>query len=212
MSKALRYFVVDFFNGTDRYCHNWCLAMGWTQATGFKDADVIVFPGSGTDTYPPLYNEEIDRRTNWSERSREYDVQSFKLIRDAMSKGKLIFGICRGLQLIHCAMGGKLNQHVDGHGGSHEVALLSPDGSSTPMNLQASHHQQVMLDTMTAAKGEIVAVDGRNKDAVEAVVYPLAKAFGVQFHPEWCDSPKLNAWIGTWLEELRNNDPLKEVV
>lgn len=208
------YFVVDFKHGRCGSTHAWARdEMGWTE-TEFSKADIVIFPGSASDTDPALYGEERDPRSFVTPASQEWDRYAIGLIRESIKnpKRQVLFGICRGLQIIHVAMGGKLTQHVNGHGGGHDVLLSNLDGSSWNANFAATHHQQVPYDNLEAAKGTMIgsAYDGKRVWEVEAVMYPYANAFAVQFHPEWCNNAQLNNWIKEYAEYLQKLDMLKE--
>src|SRR6266540_3907333 len=76
--------------------------------------DAIIFTG-GSDVDPGLYGEE--RHATVSVRPQR-DKAELMLMRAALAKDLPLFGICRGMQLMTVAYGGKLHQHlpdVPGH-------------------------------------------------------------------------------------------------
>lgn len=204
------YYVVDFFGSRDGSTHNWARSLGLVE-TELSKADIVIFPGSASDTDPTLYGEVKEEGTWCTPASAEWDRKAIEIIRQCIARPRppVLFGICRGLQILHVAFGGKLIQHVDGHGGNHTVELTNVDGSTWVGNFAAYHHQQIDKDTMTKAGGAVIGWDGAHP---EAAVYPLAKAFATQFHPEWCGNAKLDAWIMEYASHLQKHDPLKEAV
>lgn len=203
----MKAFVLDYPSSTDGSVYNWVKSMGW-QSSGFKECDVLVIPGSVSDVDTKLYQEEKHPTTWNNEYSCKYDGEALKVIQQAISKGKKIVGICKGLQLLHVAMGGKLIQDIGYTKHCHVVTLLDAiqcgegDYHTYHPVAPASHHQAVDPDTMTKAHGQLVGYDP-DDDGVEAVYYPLAKAIGVQFHPEWASgdvATTINSFIKSYLE------------
>src|SRR6266545_4672075 len=70
--------------------------------------DAIIFTG-GSDVDPGLYGEE--RHATVSVRPQR-DKAELMLMRAALAKDLPLFGICRGMQLMTVAYGGKLHQHL----------------------------------------------------------------------------------------------------
>ena len=59
-----------------------------------EEADVVVMPG-GADWDPALYNEKVHPSTYFY---KDSDYRQMEIIKEAIEKKKLIFGICRGLK------------------------------------------------------------------------------------------------------------------
>lgn len=64
-----------------------------SKPSNFKNADVVVMPGGG-DWNPALYGHKPNGTRYWSD---ETDKRQMDIINKAINAGKLIFGICRGL-------------------------------------------------------------------------------------------------------------------
>lgn len=161
------------------------------------DADVLrVLDGlvlsGGADVGPELYGEQPGPRTT-TRPAR--DAGEMLLVRAALAADLPILGVCRGLQLLAVAAGGRLHQHlpdVIGHEkhqpapgvygqqeahftpGSRIASLMGDD-----LGIHCYHHQAV------AEPGTLV-VTGRTADGVIEAVEDPARRFvlGVQWHPE----------------------------
>ena len=142
----------------------------------------------GADVEPALYGEPRDPKTEKPDTER--DRIECALLRDALARDIPVFAICRGLQLLNAALGGKLTQHVDGHSlrkvrDAHEVAIapgsrLACILGAGPYSVNSRHHQCARI----AAPGLVVsavAPDG----VIEALELPGKRfVLAVQWHPE----------------------------
>lgn len=161
--------------------------------------DGLVLQG-GTDVSPECYGEK-PMRPEWSGdiiRDR-YEIE---LLWEFVIRGKPVFGICRGAQLVNVACGGTLYQdlptQIEGVGThrddvlydllNHEVELL-PDSrlarlyhGKGPVLVNSIHHQAVRdlgNDLVVEARS---SVDG----VVEAIRWQGSSYMaGVQWHPEF---------------------------
>jgi putative glutamine amidotransferase len=155
--------------------------------------DAIIFTG-GSDVDPSLYGEE--RHPTVSVRPQR-DKAELVLMRAALDKDLPMFGICRGMQLMTVAYGGRLHQHlpdVIGHYnhrpiagpkfGEHEVKLAPGSlchailGDLVMVN--SFHHQGV------ADPGRLTPSGWCPDDGLIETVEDPGKRFavGVQWHPE----------------------------
>ena len=155
----------------------------------------------GGDVDPVLYGEPKDSRTADIDARR--DALEIGLIRAFLGFKLPVFGVCRGIQILNVALGGKLIQHVPDYLAHHSSAeihsqvegrdswhALQPD-LNTPFGralqgveqVNSSHHQAVLPSGLASslrvaarsAAGIIEAVEGA---ALAAPVY------AVQWHPE----------------------------
>jgi putative glutamine amidotransferase len=155
--------------------------------------DALIFTG-GSDVDPGLYGE--DRHPTVSVRPQR-DKAELVLMRAALEADLPLLGICRGMQLMTVAYGGKLHQHLPdvlGHYnhrpiagpkfGEHEVKL-APDtlchailGDVVVVN--SFHHQGI------ADPGGLTPTGWCPDDGLIETVEDPAKTFmvGVQWHPE----------------------------
>ena len=155
--------------------------------------DGIIFAG-GSDVDPALYGEAPHPTTNVKP---ERDAAEMLLLRAALARDLPLLGICRGMQLMAVAYGGRLHQHLPdvlGHTGhrptsgpkfgEHLVRLIGGTlchkilGEEVTVN--SFHHQGI------ADPGRLtVAGWAPDDELIEAAEDPSRTfAIGVQWHPE----------------------------
>lgn len=163
----------------------------WSPALEF---DAILLEG-GSDIHPSLYNNpNTDSLVDTSPSRR--DIIEHKAINDAINKGALIIGVCRGAQLACAVAGGKLVQHVNNHREEHPV--ISNDGKV--FKVSSAHHQMmypwdVEHDILAWSadrysdcyRGHDINME-KHQVEPEAVYFPAIKALAFQWHPEWSAS------------------------
>ena len=154
----------------------------------------------GPDIDPKRYNEKKHRKTQTPCRAR--DELECSLFKWSIEKNLPVFGICRGIQVMSVAMGGRLFQDIPcqftdplGHGKKHETKedsehkieietnslLIDLIGQNVDV-VNSAHHQAVketgqgFIVTSKSADGAIEAIENENP----------SKGFvlGVQYHPE----------------------------
>lgn len=159
------------------------------------EMDLVMFTG-GADVHPIFYNG-VHNGTSHTDRLRdEVEMALF----DQCVKHKIkMTGICRGIQFLNVMCGGRMYQHINGHGGVlHDIIIPAKD---IVVKVSSTHHQMVLLPdnaipiAWTHPENISNVYIGPDADMVnipeyeiEAAVYPTYNAFGVQFHPEmiWC--------------------------
>ena len=156
-----------------------------------QEADVILFTG-GADIDPTFYGEPIGRRTYLSPAR---DIREKKLYDFSLSERKKFLGICRGAQFLCAMAGGRLAQHIEGHGqgftGLHRI--MNSDGEE--MNVNSVHHQMMIPtgddEVLAWAEGlSGVYLNGWDKPIEgievepEVVFFPTIQGLGIQCHPE----------------------------
>ena len=153
--------------------------------------DAILIEG-GADIHPSIYNNP-NTDSHVADSPSRRDLLECEAINDAIRKGALIIGVCRGAQLACAMAGGKLVQHVNNHGGSHPV--VTNDGKS--FDVSSVHHQQMypwdVEHEMLAWSADRYSDCYRGHDInmekhqiePEAVFFPTIKALAFQWHPEW---------------------------
>ena len=155
--------------------------------------DGLIVSG-GPDISPANYNEEPGPMT--TEFYPEQDYSEMGLIERALERDMPLLGICRGMQILSVAHGGRMHQHLDttpgheGHGGffgkstEHGVVvergsqLASIMGDSFTVN--SLHHQGV------SDAGSLEVSARADHDGLIEGVERKDKKFclGVQWHPE----------------------------
>ena len=151
----------------------------------------------GVDVDPALYGET--KMACCGEISACRDAMELPLCMEALKRRMPVFAICRGLQVLSCALGGDLYQDLDEQFGTglkhtrhdipadpvHEVhvvpgtLLFSAAGAGT-LGVNSRHHQGIR----TPGKGlqiSATAPDG----LIEGIELPACPfVLGVQWHPE----------------------------
>jgi len=155
--------------------------------------DGIIFAG-GSDVDPALYGEAPHPTTNVKP---ERDTAEMLLLRAALERDLPTLGICRGLQLMAVAYGGRLHQHLPdvlGHTG-HRPTSGSKFGEHPVRFVGGTLCQKILGDEIMvnsfhhqgiADPGKLtVAGWSPDDDLIEAAEDP-ARTFvlGVQWHPE----------------------------
>ncbi len=141
--------------------------------------DGLVLTG-GVDVDPALYGEAPHLAT--AQPCPERDELEIRLLRTALERDLPVLAICRGLQLMNVALGGTLQQHIEGHRGvDHAVELTGRlAGIMGPGPEVNSRHHQALAKVAAPLQ-----VTGKAGDVVEAVeVRGYRWVVGVQWHPE----------------------------
>ena len=170
-------------------------------AAALPRLDALVLSG-GADVGPRLYGAAPDPQT--VDVRPDQDAAEMALLETALARGVPVLGICRGLQLLAVASGGRLHQHLpntpghEQHGGhdgewtEHEVTLVAGTrlhallGDRVRAN--SGHHQGV------ADPGTLVVAGHSPDGLIEAAELPADRhpfAVGVQWHPEMTGDPRL---------------------
>ena len=163
------------------------------------DADVldgldgIMFTG-GSDVDPALYGEHPHPTTMVKP---ERDTAELLLMRAALAVELPVLGICRGMQLMTVAYGGRLHQHLpDVLGHDTHRPVSGPKFGTHPVRLEPGSRAHGILGDMVivnsfhhqgvADPGKITAVGWCPDDGLVEVVEDPDHAFalGVQWHPE----------------------------
>ena len=148
----------------------------------------------GPDVDPARYRESADPRTGAPHTRR--DAWEFALLHAALDADLPVFGVCRGMQLLNVALGGRLVQHLPDLVGDQrhqpapavfgELTVRIRPGSllggvlGGAAGVRCYHHQAV------AGLGRGLLPSAWSADeTVEAVELPgRAFVLGVQWHPE----------------------------
>lgn len=185
------------------------------KITSTKDIDLVVFTG-GADVNPSLYREDIGKYTSISE---QRDKENNTMFSQFNNVPKL--GICRGAQYLTVKSGGKLIQHVEGHGKDHEIEIIDKNGKIRTFFMTSTHHQMMFPYNMNEKNYKIlgwskvynsnVYLNGNNEQIElpddflepEIVFYPNTRSLCIQGHPEYgnCENKTRTETLNL-LEEL----------
>jgi len=167
------------------------ITIRWTPDAEY---DAILFEG-GSDIHPSLYNNP-NTHSHVNDTPSRRDEIEVTAMKDAIQKKALIIGICRGAQLACALAGGKLVQHVNHHGGSHNVLTETNES----FLVSSVHHQQMYPWEVDhellawSAESDIYLGHEINEtnayNEPEAVFFPKINALAFQWHPEWAASPE----------------------
>ena len=162
---------------------------------GSLDGLAALLLAGGGDVDPARYGAVAHPLTGGLSSAR--DDLELALIREFLARGRPVFGICRGAQILNVALGGGLVQHVpevvepgrerhraeQGYDARHAIR---PDGSTAlgralqdVEESNSAHHQAV--DPARLGRGVRIAVRS-GTGLVEAIEAPGCSA--VQWHPE----------------------------
>lgn len=171
----------------DKFINFPCVEVNYPEE--LREGDVLIIHG-GADISPSLYKQKVSKAYA-SEKPSSRDLTEWNLIQKASAMGLPIIGICRGAQMLCAAAGGTLVQHVNGHGGNHNIT--TSEGETISVN---SIHHQMMNPTGTKHELWAWAAPARSEvyhgetgpihmdQEPELIYFPELKGFAVQWHPE----------------------------
>lgn len=155
------------------------------------ECDLVVFTG-GEDVSPSYYHDNKGNRTSCNTRRDQVEADVFHKYRFTPK-----LGICRGNQFLTVMNGGKLIQHLDGHGSSHEVLYRNVDSftvtsthhqASYPFNLNKNDYK-ILAFSKYFRSGTYLNGDNKEidipKDFVEVEIVKFKNCLGIQGHPEY---------------------------
>jgi putative glutamine amidotransferase len=151
----------------------------------------LLFTG-GSDIEPSRYGAAPDPALGLVQPER--DDFELQLLQAAVERGRPVFGICRGLQLVNVWAGGSLHQHRPEHDRlDHEpgarvhpvhVDRSTPFGRRYPAELCVNTYHHQTVDRLGNGLVEV----GRAEDGtVEMIEHQDHRIAAVQWHPELLD-------------------------
>ena len=156
-----------------------------------SSCDGLLLPGGG-DITPSFFGK---KNTGSVHIDTELDILQLQALEKALSLGKPVLGICKGMQLINVFFGGTLIQHMK-HANihsyqngdvRHETRIM--EGTflyklyGPTLEVNSAHHQ--CLDQI-GRELSLAQVALPNLSA-EAIFHMNAPVYGVQWHPERLD-------------------------
>lgn len=163
-----------------------------------KTIDLVLFTG-GEDVNPERYYEKVGKYTSINAVRDEKEIDTYYRFNGHC----LLLGICRGNQLLTVLSGGKLIQHVEGHGRDHFMMVRD-----VRYKITSSHHQMIYPFDLSERDYELIAhseyfqsntyLNGNNEETElsknflepEIVYYKNTNALCIQGHPEWSHCTK----------------------
>lgn len=152
--------------------------------------DALLLCG-GSDIDPARYGQENTASVGID---LVRDEAELELFHSFMAKGKPIFGVCRGHQLINVAMGSDLIQHLDHaeiHTSGQDNVYIAHDITADENGFAGklygkkfvanSHHHQAVNNVAKDMKAVAWSENGQVVEAMEHCKLPI---FSVQWHPE----------------------------
>ena len=164
------------------------------------DVADIAFSGllltGGGDIHPSLYGEEPDGAGSGYDQER--DALELRLLTDALRQNVPVYAICRGMQILNVAFGGKLLQDIpthrtgDAESAYHQIYVIQDSqfarltGLAGATEVNSRHHQGVRANVK--APGLVATAHRPDDGIVEALESPVHRfVIGVQCHPERVD-------------------------
>ena len=120
------------------------------EEAGMDRADIVIFQG-GEDINPALYGEKPHPECgNPNDRRDAVELAIY----EALDKAQYRVGICRGAQFLNVMNGGKLWQHIQGHGATHELLYKNEKGVNRAYLVSSTHHQMMRIGSGADIWGE----------------------------------------------------------
>lgn len=130
-----------------------------------NNIDIALFTG-GEDVDPSLYGEKKGKFTSINRERDEIE----RALYNALPNSTLKVGICRGAQFLTVMSGGRLIQHIEGHGGSHPITIYQKNSNEKfvdifrinpqkffTLEMTSTHHQMMFPYDMPRGSNEIIA-------------------------------------------------------
>ena len=201
-----------------------CIAQDWTWFLNrhFPHLHWMALPNRGKDIESymdsfQLHGVILTGGNDIGENALRDETET-ALLNYGLSHGLPVFGVCRGLQVMHHHAGGQLetlnnSSHVACRHSIKFVREIAgvPSGYNTLVN---SYHNQVVKVLPTVSDYNVLAVT--EDKSIEALVHQNKPIMAIQWHPERrgsdpeIDMVLLSHWLN-WVEAYANGEKLTEV-
>ena len=116
---------------------------------------------------------------------------TIEIAKKAIAKGKPIFGICLGSQMLGLAAGGKTYKLKFGHRGHNQPAY---DDQAEKAYITSQNHGYAIDEESLPSEWRVL-FRNLNDNSVEGIEHTTKPFFAVQFHPEACPGPTDTNWL-----------------
>lgn len=178
------------------------------------DIDALVIWG-GEDISPSLYGDEVAFMCGADKELSRRDRVESSACAAAMARNIPIIGVCRGAQLLCALAGGRLIQHVNGHGMSHQISTFDGKG----LRSSSVHHQMMFpfgvdhtLIAWATERRSDIYINGANEDdpamkdkvEPEIVWFPKIRGLAIQGHPEFHSKPETDEFVQYCMKQVKD--------
>lgn len=118
-------------------------------------------------------------------------ISTIRILRNALTSNKPIFGICLGAQLLSLAIGAKTYKLPFGHRAQNQPVIHF---NTNKCYLTTQNHG-FAVDSTTLPKDWRVSFKHLNDDSVQGIEHKEKPFFAVQFHPEANPGPVDTYWL-----------------
>lgn len=170
----------------------------------FDRVDGLLFTG-GCDVDPAFFEERVSVDNGPIDPFR--DVYEISLAKEAIKRGVPCLGLCRGIQLMAVAAGGKLHQDI-----YHELGTRDQHGQKAPVWYPTHQVATAKGSKLFSILGEKVWVNSfHHQCIVEDPSMPYqVTAHGLDGTPEGLEKPELPFYVGVqWHPERMMQDPVQ---
>jgi putative glutamine amidotransferase len=143
--------------------------------------DLVIFTG-GSDIHPEAYGERVNGAVGFDTDRDSHELALLQDIYGGYIKVRKLLGICRGMQMLHVARGGRLIQHIpNAHRSYHTLKWLEHGPLDTFAMVNSLHHQCIIPD----GRQRVLAMHEDGDPEATYFSYNGIEQLGVQWHPEW---------------------------
>ena len=126
--------------------------------------------------------EYADATDNPESLSPERDAYEKALLKAALSTGKPILGVCRGLQVINTYYSGHLTR-IKGHAGTRHRLMVEDSSNAFQFPFEVNSFHDCAAPRAKLGK-ELIPLAHDAEDNIEAFYHPKDKVLGIMWHPE----------------------------
>ena len=130
-------------------------------------------------------NVELKKNSSGKWAGSARDITEAKLLDWAIANKKPVLGVCRGMQLINCYFGGKLEGEIDGHVTKSHTVTITMDYfkefyGSDKLEVNSYHRCAVKENHLGAGLLAWAVKD----DIIEGFIHETHPILGIEWHPE----------------------------